>query len=726
MLHLHRTSRAVSRFCISGVRNGRHWQCAAADISRDSGNVGCRAVARQYSDAAVEFKQRVDSKELAHNAAQLIVLERLDSLSAQLARRDAASNVSASFTSWFGFSKKSKQINKVLAPRSIYIHGSVGVGKTFAADLWLKNLLRAKARLSSGGSSGAASSGHALQRWHFHSFMLHVHQQLHILRKEHRVPAGDQLRHLALTIANDVSLVSPAPFRQPRVANCWAFKTQTYAQLFFDEFQVSDVGDAMIMQRLFSLLLDNGVILVATSNRAPEGLYENGLNRELFLPFISMLQQRCEVLDVDALATRASHLDSAPSLESDHPAATPPAVSSQHTQGKIEKVGVVKPITHDRDYRLRMTGVPDLARVALPGEARTETFVRRVASASAGAPFSEFSPIELSVGFGRKMRVVKQHSSAAGAAVTSQPASAGGLPTQGTAVMTFAELCGKPVGAGDFYAIANAFHTLVLVDIPRLTLNEANQARRFITLVDVLYEAKVRTVFISSVPLESVLDGVRLTTSGDAGLSSISSQLSAGVREGLATTSGGGVTEKGRGSSQYSDSQAISLDMLDTGDDGRSARRRSLGGQVTRIAAAAAPPTVPHTDSMPPRPTRSKFSSTDTSLGAPGSSMAGLGAPVSMRVASRGGASSAWGTTMIGDVEWSATGRMGVSLAELSGMTDVAFAMHRALSRLTEMQSLEYIRAAAVHRPEMGLDTDSFLSAVQTEHKEGEDPTKLG
>ena len=140
------------------------------------------------------------------------------------------------------------------SPKGVYIYGSVGTGKSRIADLFSSTL------------PPSASS----RRIHFHEFMMDIHTRLHHARSQASF-AGDPL----LQIGRDVK-------NESRV-------------LCFDEFQVTDIADALILRRLFGSIWDNGGVVVATSNRKPEDLYENGLNRSLFLPFIGELRERCEV-----------------------------------------------------------------------------------------------------------------------------------------------------------------------------------------------------------------------------------------------------------------------------------------------------------------------------------------------------------------------------------------------------------------------------------------------
>ncbi|KAI5242788.1 hypothetical protein E4T43_04583 [Aureobasidium subglaciale] len=158
-------------------------------------------------------------------------------------------------------------------PHGLYIHGSVGTGKSYLASLFTSTLPSQVTR----------------RRAHFHEFMLDVHSRLHKARSSSsRYDSADPLPIIGRQI-----------HKESRV-------------LCFDEFQVTDIADAMILQRLMGAFWAAGGVMVATSNRAPEKLYEDGLNRDLFLPFIAMLKHRCEtwslggIQDYRMLATEAS------------------------------------------------------------------------------------------------------------------------------------------------------------------------------------------------------------------------------------------------------------------------------------------------------------------------------------------------------------------------------------------------------------------------------------
>jgi cell division protein ZapE len=266
----------------------------------------------------------------------------------------------------------------ITPPKGLYLWGGVGRGKSMLMDLFFANLTIAQKR-----------------RVHFHAFMQEIHHGLHEARKKN---IEDALAPVADAVIRDVRLLA------------------------FDEMQISDITDAMIVGRLFEKLLAAGVVIVTTSNRPPEDLYKNGLNRALFLPFITMLRDRLEVVELES----------------------------------------------PNDYRQhRLTG----AQVYFHPAGRVQGEIAAIwTDLTGGAPGE---PLRLPVN-GR---------------VTELPRFANGI---GRA--SFWDLCAKPLGPADFLAIAAAVRVLILEDIPQLSASNYNEAKRFVTLIDALYEAKVRLI----------------------------------------------------------------------------------------------------------------------------------------------------------------------------------------------------------------------------------------
>lgn len=272
------------------------------------------------------------------------------------------------------------------APRGVYMWGSVGRGKSMLMDLFHDNLAIAEKR-----------------RAHFHEFMLDVHARL---REERKKESGDPILPVAAAIAAETRVLA------------------------FDEMVVNNSADAMIMSRLFTaLIVGHGVTVVTTSNRRPSDLYKNGLNREHFLGFIALIEDRLDVLGLNGpVDYRMDRMQ---------------GVDTWHTPVGDAATAKV------REAFFRLTDFPPEDSVNVPSA-------------------------DLDLGGGRTLHVPKS--------------------LKGVAVFSFKRLCVEARGASDYLAIARKYHTVIVVAIPLLGAERRNETMRFITLIDTLYEHKVKLI----------------------------------------------------------------------------------------------------------------------------------------------------------------------------------------------------------------------------------------
>ncbi|MEM6897313.1 MAG: cell division protein ZapE [Pseudomonadota bacterium] len=309
---------------------------------------------------AEEYERRVAAGELKPDAAQRAVLPEFDRMAAALAAPVKRG--------WFAKAPE--------AVKGLYLWGGVGRGKSMVMDLFVEELTVPARRV------------------HFHAFMQEIHAAMHAARQR---GVEDAVAPVAADVAAELRLLA------------------------FDEMQITDITDAMIVGRLFEKLFAAGVTVVTTSNRVPDDLYKDGLNRQLFLPFIELIKTQL----------------------------------------------VVWEMASDQDYRQdRLAGEQVYFS---PNDAKARAAIQAIWDDLAGGK----EPLDLKV----KGRIV------------TLPAFRGGVGRT-----HFHGLCGQPLGPADYLAVADAVRVLIIEDIPALGRSNFNEARRFVTLIDALYEAKVRLI----------------------------------------------------------------------------------------------------------------------------------------------------------------------------------------------------------------------------------------
>lgn len=317
------------------------------------------------------YRALVDAGELRRDSDQAAAAHRLDQFARELEQGPRKGSI------LWRLAGRMPQ-----APRGVYLWGGVGRGKSMLMDL-----LFACVRIE------------RKRRVHFHEFMIEVHAAL---AEERKREAGDPVPPVAKLLAGNLRLLA------------------------FDEMVINNTADAMILSRLFTAMIAEGLSVVATSNRPPDDLYKDGLQRDSFLPFIALLKDKLDIL----------------------------------------------PLNGPTDYRRDRLGRMDTWLVP-NNPANTATLSAAFFRLTDFAPEDRANVPSDDVSVqGRTLHVPKS--------------------LKGVAVFSFKRLCGEARGAADYLAVARRYHTVILVGIPRLGPENRNEAARFVTLIDALYENKVK------------------------------------------------------------------------------------------------------------------------------------------------------------------------------------------------------------------------------------------
>lgn len=335
------------------------------------------------------WRQRIDAGSLNPDPDQERAAAALSDLSARLVDWKPGAK------SLFGKAKP--------APKGLYLWGGVGRGKSMLMDLFIETAPVRDRR-----------------RAHFHEFMQDAHARINRWRQLTKAERRRQPEYVKGSGDDPI----------PPVARGLASEARLLA---FDEFQVTDIADAMILGRLFEGLFAEGVVVVATSNRYPDDLYKDGINRQLFLPFIDLLKQKLDLFELDG--------------------------------------GV--------DHRLRQLEAAPVYYCPLDADAELAMDKAWARLTSGAAPQS--CTLEVN---GREWVVERE--------------------VAGVARFTFPELCARAFGAADYLAVADRFHTVLLDRVPRLSPDKRNEAKRFVTLIDTLYEARTKLVMSADAEPENL------------------------------------------------------------------------------------------------------------------------------------------------------------------------------------------------------------------------------
>ena len=326
-----------------------------------------------------QYREQIQSGRIKPDQTQALAVEKLQSLHNALKAYEPQ-NGEQGWRARFGISRKVTNTAQG-APQGLYFYGGVGRGKSMLMDLFFEEApLKAKRRV------------------HFHAFMQEVHTRMAGFRAA-EIKVADPLSVVASAIAKGANL------------------------LCLDELQITDITDAMIVGRLFEGLFNNGTVVVATSNRPPRDLYKDGLQREQFVPFITLIESKMDLLALDG----------------------------------------------PTDYRLEHMRALDVYMTPADHDSQKKLELAFERLTHGHQPHQAVITVQ-----GRKVEISKA--------------------AEGVAMVSFSDICDRPLGPADYIEISRRYHTIIMSGIPRMNGEMKNVARRFVTLIDALYEGHVKFI----------------------------------------------------------------------------------------------------------------------------------------------------------------------------------------------------------------------------------------